>query len=60
VSCDEAQWRISRGHGAENFSGPCHVALNLLRRDKSVKISVKRKRLNPGSDRDYLLRLIGH
>jgi predicted transposase YbfD/YdcC len=59
VSFAEDQRRIRRGHGAENFSRLCRIALNLLKREKSVKIGIKGKRLNAGWDHDYLLRLIG-
>ena len=58
VSFNEDQRRIRKGHGAENFSRLCRIALNLLKRDKSVKIGIKGKRLNAGWDHDYLLRLI--
>lgn len=59
VSFAEDQRRIRRGYGAENFSRLCRIALNLLKREKSVKIGIKGKRLNAGWDHDYLLRLIG-
>jgi len=59
VSFTEDQRRIRRGHGAENFSRLCRIALNLLKRETSVKIGIKGKRLNAGWDHDYLLRLIG-
>ena len=58
VSFNEDQRRIRAGHGAENFSRLCRIALNLLKRDKSIKIGIKGKRLNAGWDHDYLLRLI--
>lgn len=58
VSFNEDQRRIRQGHGAENFSRLCRIALNLLKRNKSVKIGIKGKRLNAGWDHDYLLRLI--
>jgi predicted transposase YbfD/YdcC len=58
VSFNEDQRRLRKGHGAENFSRLCRIALNLLKRDKSVKIGIKGKRLNAGWDQDYLLRLI--
>jgi predicted transposase YbfD/YdcC len=58
VSFAEDQRRIRRGHGAENFSRLCRIALNLLKRETSVKIGIKGKRLNAGWDHDYLLRLI--
>lgn len=58
VSFNEDRRRIRQGHGAENFSRLCRIALNLLKRDKSVKAGIKGKRLNAGWDHDYLLRLI--
>lgn len=58
VSFGEDQRRLRNGHSAENFSRLCRIALNLLKRDRSVKIGIKGKRLNAGWDHDYLLRLI--
>ncbi len=58
VSFGEDQNRTRKGHGAENYSRLCRIALNLLKRDSSVKAGIKGKRLNAGWDHDYLLRLI--
>jgi predicted transposase YbfD/YdcC len=58
VSFHEDENRIRKGNGAENYSRLCRIALNLLKRDKSLKIGIKGKRLNAGWDNDYLLRLI--
>lgn len=58
VSFGEDERRIRRGHGAENFSRLNRIALNLLKRDQTVKIGIKGKRLNAGWDHDYLLGLI--
>jgi predicted transposase YbfD/YdcC len=58
VSFDEDQRRIRTGHGAENYSRLCRIALNLLKRDTTVKAGIKSKRLTAGWDHDYLLRLI--
>jgi len=58
VSFDEDQRRIRKGHGAENYSRLCRLALNLLKRDTTVKGGIKTKRLNAGWDHDYLLQLI--
>ena len=58
VSFDEDRRRIRNGHGAENFSRLCRIALNLLKRDRTVKAGIKGKRLNAGWNHDYLLRLI--
>jgi predicted transposase YbfD/YdcC len=58
VSFGEDQRRIRKGHGAENFSRLSRIALNLLKRNTSVKAGIKGKRLNAGWDHDYLLSLI--
>ena len=58
VSFAEDQNRTRMGHGAENYSRLCRIALNLLKRDKTLKAGIKSKRLNAGWDHDYLLRLI--
>ena len=58
VSFDEDQRRIRKNHGAENFSRLCRLALNLLKRDKTVKIGIHGKRLKAGWDEPYLLRLL--
>jgi predicted transposase YbfD/YdcC len=58
VSFREDDRRIRKGHGAENFSRLGRIALNLLKRDTSIKSGIKSKRLNAGWDHDYLLKLI--
>ena len=58
VSFSEDERRTRKGHGAENFSRLCRIALNLLKKDTSVKVGIKSKRLKAGWDHDYLLRLI--
>ena len=58
MSFREDERRVRKGHGAENFSRLCRLALNLLKRDKSVKIGLHGKRLKAGWDEHYLLRLL--
>jgi predicted transposase YbfD/YdcC len=58
VSFNEDQRRIRKGHGAENYSRLCRIALTLLKRDKKQKVGIASKRLNAGWDHDYLLGLI--
>jgi predicted transposase YbfD/YdcC len=58
VSFNEDDRRSRTGHGAENFSRLNRIALNLLKRDASLKAGIKGKRLNAGWDHDYLLKLI--
>jgi predicted transposase YbfD/YdcC len=59
VSFDEDQRRVRKGHGAENYSRLCRIALNLLKQDQTVKLGIKSKRLVAGWDHNYLLKLIG-
>ena len=58
VSFNEDQRRIRKHHGAENFSRLCRIALNLLKRDKSVKIGIHGKKIKAASHEPYLLRLL--
>ncbi len=55
---NEDDRRIRKGHGAQNFSRLSRIALNLLKRDVSIKAGIKCKRLNAGWDHDYLLKHI--
>lgn len=50
----EDESRIRKGAAPENFAAIRHVALNLLRNNKSFKGSVKTKRLNAAMDTEYL------
>lgn len=58
VSFREDECRIRKDNGAENFSRLRRLALNLLKRDKSVKVGIQNKRLKAGWDAHYLLRLL--
>ena len=58
VSFGEDQCRVRTGHGAENLSRLRRLALNLLKRDKSIKVGIHAKRLKAGWDEHYLLRLL--
>jgi predicted transposase YbfD/YdcC len=58
VSFREDERRIRKGHGAQNYSRLCRLALNLIKRDTSLKLGVHGKRLKAGWDEHYLLRLL--
>lgn len=58
ISFHEDQSRTRKGHGAQNYSRLSRIALNLIKRDRTLKASVKGRRLYAGWDHDYLLRLI--
>lgn len=54
IAFREDESRIRNGSAPENFAAIRHIALNLLRNDKTFKGSVKTKRLNAAMDTDYL------
>jgi predicted transposase YbfD/YdcC len=57
VSFREDERRIRKGHGAENFSRLCRIALNLLKAEQTSKRGVAIKRQKCGWDNDYLLKV---
>lgn len=58
VSFREDVCRIRQGHAAENLSRLRRIALNLLKKDTTIKLGIKGKRLAAGWDHDYLLSLL--
>ena len=54
IAFREDESRIRKGSAPENFAAIRHIALNLLRNNKTFKGSVKTKRLNAAMDTDYL------
>ena len=61
LSFREDDSRIRSGSAAENMAVLRHIALNLLKKERSVKLGVKNKRLKAGWDDDYRLKvLFGH
>lgn len=58
VSFGEDTRQIRKGHGAENFSRLCRIALNLLKNEKTVKAGIRIKRQKCGWENDYLLKVL--
>ena len=54
----EDECRVRQGYGAENLARLRHIALNLLKQDKTAKVGIKNKRLKAGWDMDYLMHLL--
>jgi predicted transposase YbfD/YdcC len=58
IAFREDDSRIRKGNGAQNFAVLRHIALNLLKQEKTAKCGTKAKRLKAGWDRNYLLKVL--
>jgi predicted transposase YbfD/YdcC len=58
LAFDEDRCRVRKEHGAENFALLRHIALNLLKQEKTCKRGMKGKRLLAGWNHDYLLMVL--
>lgn len=58
VQCGEDRSRARSGHAAENLATLRRLALNLLKRDQSLKRGIKGKQLNASWNHHYLLQLL--
>ncbi len=59
IAFDENSNRTRKGHSAANLAVIRHIALNLIKAEKTSKVGVKIKRLKAGWDNDYLCQIIG-
>jgi predicted transposase YbfD/YdcC len=58
IAFDEDRCRVRKDHGPENLALLRHLALNLLKHEKTCKRSIKGKRLLAGWRNDYLLKVL--
>ncbi len=58
IAFREDDSRVRKEHGPENFAILRHIALNLLKQDKTTKLGTQNKRLKAAWDQDYLLALL--
>jgi predicted transposase YbfD/YdcC len=59
VSFREDESRVRKDNAPENFAVLRHVALNMIKKETSLKKSVKSKRLRAGWDNKYLMKILG-
>lgn len=58
VTFREDESRIRTGNAPENVAVLRHIALNMIKKEKSSKKSIKSKRLRAGWDNDYLMKVL--
>jgi predicted transposase YbfD/YdcC len=58
VAFQEDASRVRVGASAQNFSMLRHIALNLLKGERTANVGVKAKRLKAGWSDDYLLKVL--
>ena len=60
LSFREDESRVRTGNASENLAIIRHMALNLLRKDRTSKVSIKARRKLAGWDNDYLLSILSN
>lgn len=58
IAFREDESRLRKGHSAQNFAALRHIALNLLKKETSLNVGIKNKRLTAGWDHHYLLTVL--
>jgi predicted transposase YbfD/YdcC len=58
IAFREDECRVRKGYAAQNLATLRHIAVNLLRQEKTAKVGTKSKRLRAGWDEDYLLKVL--
>lgn len=58
IAFDEDRCRVRKDHGPENLALLRHIALNLLKQEKTCKRGIKGKRLLAAWKEDYLLKVL--
>jgi predicted transposase YbfD/YdcC len=58
VAFGEDACRSRTGHAPENLVTLRHIAVNLLKQERSCKLGIKSKRLKAGWDESYMLKVL--
>ena len=58
LAFEEDRSRIRKDHSQQNFVVPRHMALNLLKQERTAKCGIKARRLKAGWSEDYLRKVL--
>jgi predicted transposase YbfD/YdcC len=58
IAFREDESRIRKGNGPQNFAVLRHIAVNLLKQEKTARCGIKAKRLKAVWDEDYLRKVL--
>ncbi len=60
IAFREDESRIRKGHAAANFATIRHIALNMIKQEKTLKAGTHAKRLKAGWDNDYMEKILSY
>ena len=55
---DEDHSRVRSGHADQNLAMVRHMALNMVKQERTAKVGIKARRERAGWDHDYLLKVL--
>ena len=58
MAFDEDHCRVRTGHADRNLAVVRHMALNMLKQEKTAKVGIKARRKRAGWDQSYLLKVL--
>lgn len=58
IAFREDESRVRKDNSPQNLAMLRHIALNLIKQEKSIRYGIKKKRLKSGWDNDYLLKVL--